>query len=44
VLNKLLPTIIARAPGEGENGKGGKGVRAARAARGTEIQGFLGRK
>jgi hypothetical protein len=42
VLNKLLPIVIARAPGEGEKGKGGEGVRVARAARGTEIQGFYG--
>jgi len=42
VLNKVLPTVIARAPREGEKGKGGEGVRVVRAARGTEIQGFHG--
>jgi hypothetical protein len=40
VLNKLLPIVIATAPGEGEKGKGGEGVRVARAARGQKFRVF----
>jgi len=42
VLNKLLPTVIARAPGEGEKGKGGEGVRAARTGGGQKFRVFHG--